>query len=51
MSYVIGIDVGGTFTDAVAADDSGTIVGAKTPSTPHDYAECVLSAVATRAQR
>lgn len=45
MSYVIGIDVGGTFTDAVAADDSGTIVGAKTPSTPHDYAECVLSAV------
>jgi len=45
MRYVIGIDVGGTFTDAVAADEHGTIVGAKTPSTPHDYAEGVLAAV------
>lgn len=46
MRYVLGIDVGGTFTDAVAADENGRIVGAKTPSTPEDYAVGVLTAVA-----
>jgi N-methylhydantoinase A/oxoprolinase/acetone carboxylase beta subunit len=30
MSYVIGIDIGGTFTDAVATDDRGTVTAAKT---------------------
>ena len=39
MAYVIGVDVGGTFTDAVLADDAGTIVAAKAPSTPPDYSE------------
>ena len=42
MAYVIGVDVGGTFTDAVLADDAGTIVAAKAPSTPPDYSEGVL---------
>ncbi|MBC3192167.1 hydantoinase/oxoprolinase family protein [Pseudonocardia sp. C8] len=42
MSYVIGIDVGGTFTDAVAARDDGTMISTKTPSTPPDYAEGVV---------
>lgn len=45
MKYVIGVDVGGTFTDAVVADEDGRIVGAKTPSTPQDYAVGVLSAI------
>lgn len=45
MSYVIGIDVGGTFTDAVAADGTGQITGAKTPSTPEDYSIGVLAAI------
>ncbi|MFG2586146.1 hydantoinase/oxoprolinase family protein [Streptomyces malaysiensis] len=45
MRYVIGIDVGGSFTDAVAADEDGRIVGAKTPSTPEDYSVGVLNAV------
>ncbi|QLL06157.1 hydantoinase/oxoprolinase family protein [Mycobacterium vicinigordonae] len=49
MSYVIGIDVGGTFTDAVAADQYGNIVGAKTASTPENYAHGVLNAVAALA--
>jgi N-methylhydantoinase A len=34
MSYVLGIDVGGTFTDAVACHTDGTLVSAKTPTTP-----------------
>jgi N-methylhydantoinase A/oxoprolinase/acetone carboxylase beta subunit len=33
MSYQIGIDVGGTFTDLVATNGSGTTVTAKTPTT------------------
>ena len=44
MGYVIGIDVGGTFTDAVAIADDGTMVSAKTPSTPSDYGDGVLDA-------
>ncbi|MEV0111510.1 hydantoinase/oxoprolinase family protein [Nocardia sp. NPDC050799] len=42
MSYVIGIDVGGTFTDAVAARDDGAMFSTKTPSTPPNYAEGVM---------
>ncbi len=34
--YRIGIDVGGTFTDLVAVDDSGKATLAKVPSTPDD---------------
>ena len=37
MAYVIGIDIGGTFTDAFAADESGRVAAAKTPSTPPDF--------------
>ncbi|TCK22013.1 hydantoinase/oxoprolinase family protein [Pseudonocardia endophytica] len=49
MRYVIGVDVGGTFTDAVAADENGRIAGAKTPSTPDDYSRGVLDAIAALA--
>ena len=42
MPYAIGIDVGGTFTDAVLDDDAGTVLAAKSPSTPPDYARGVL---------
>ena len=45
MGYVIGIDVGGTFTDAVALRPDGTMVSAKTPSTPPDYSNGVLRAL------
>ncbi|MGY2876173.1 N-methylhydantoinase A [Marmoricola sp. URHA0025 HA25] len=45
MAYVIGVDVGGTFTDAVLDDGTGTIVAAKTPSTPPDYSVGVLSSL------
>ncbi len=45
MGYVIGIDVGGTFTDAVALRPDGRMVSAKTPSTPPDYSQGVLNAI------
>jgi N-methylhydantoinase A len=41
MSYVIGIDIGGTFTDAVATDERGALTSAKTSSTPPDFAQGV----------
>ncbi len=39
MGYIIGVDVGGTFTDGVLADGDGRIYGAKAPSTPPNYTE------------
>src|SRR4051794_26638963 len=42
---VLGVDVGGTFTDAVAVT-GGRVVTAKSPTTPKDQSEGVLSAVA-----
>jgi N-methylhydantoinase A len=41
---LLGVDVGGTFTDAVLAVD-GRVITAKAPSTPHDQSEGVLAAV------
>src|SRR5262245_28149079 len=40
--YRIGIDVGGTFTDLVAVEDTGKIVCVKAPSRPADPARSVL---------
>ena len=40
--YRIGIDVGGTFTDLVAVDESGQAALAKVPSTPADPSIGVL---------
>ncbi len=41
---LLGVDVGGTFTDAVLASQ-GQLVTAKAPSTPWDQSEAVLAAV------
>jgi N-methylhydantoinase A len=41
---LLGVDVGGTFTDAVLALD-GRLVTAKSPTTPEDQSEGVLAAV------
>ena len=51
MAYVIGVDVGGTFTDAVLDDDAGTIVAAKSPSTPPDYSRGVLDVLGVLAEQ
>jgi N-methylhydantoinase A len=41
---LLGVDVGGTFTDAVLAVD-GRLITAKSPTTPEDQSEGVLAAV------
>ncbi|MBC3193352.1 hydantoinase/oxoprolinase family protein [Pseudonocardia sp. C8] len=51
MAYVIGVDVGGTFTDAVLDDDAGTVLAAKSPSTPPDYSRGVLDVLGLLAEQ
>ena len=41
--YVLGIDIGGTFTDLVTVDKSGTVTFVKTASTPEDQSSGVLA--------
>lgn len=43
MSYIIGIDTGGTFTDGFVASDSGRLAAAKSPSTPPDFSQGFLN--------
>ena len=46
MSYRLGVDVGGTFTDLLLFDDAtGNFWRTKTPSTPHDSSEGILIGV------
>jgi N-methylhydantoinase A len=47
---LLGVDVGGTFTDAVLAVGA-TLYTAKAPSTPHDQSEGVMAAVAAVLER
>ncbi len=51
MAYVIGVDVGGTFTDAVLDDGEGTVIAGKTPSTPPDYSEGVMDVLGVLADQ
>ena len=49
MAWRIGVDIGGTFTDVALVDEaSGRIGVAKVPTTPRDFAEGVLAALAHR---
>ncbi|HSE85237.1 MAG TPA: hydantoinase/oxoprolinase family protein [Candidatus Binatia bacterium] len=50
MEYVVGVDIGGTFTDCVALDSEGTVKVGKALSTPDDFSEGALSAVADAAR-
>ncbi len=43
--YLCGVDIGGTFTDCVVVDESGAVVTAKVPSTPHDFSVGMMAAL------
>src|SRR5919199_4986266 len=45
-TFRIGADVGGTFTDIILMDDAGNVWTHKVPSTPPDYEQAVLRAIA-----
>jgi N-methylhydantoinase A len=44
-SLLVGVDIGGTFTDCVVLDRGGGITATKSPSTPEDFAEGMLAAM------
>ena len=49
-TFNIGVDTGGTFTDAFVADDAGGSWTAKVPTTPHDLTVCFSDAIEACAQ-
>jgi N-methylhydantoinase A len=51
MTYTIGIDVGGTFTDIVVSATGGGTIIAKAATTPGDQSDGVLQGIALAAER
>jgi len=49
--YLVGIDIGGTFTDCVVVDGSGNVTTAKAPSTPPDFSGGMFEALEGAAER
>lgn len=43
----VAADVGGTFTDIACLDAAGELFTCKVPSTPHDYAEAIVTGIRT----
>ena len=50
MPYIIGVDVGGTFTDAVLLDNEGSVTVGKALSTPEDLSLGVLNSIEVAAE-
>ena len=44
-SYLVGVDIGGTFTDCVIIDETGNVTTAKVPSTPPNFSKGMVSAL------
>lgn len=49
--YLVGIDIGGTFTDCVVIDENGSVTTAKSLSVPGDFAAGVIDVVHNVAER
>src|SRR4051794_16108860 len=49
--FTIGVDVGGTYTDLVAIDETGKLIFAKSPSTPADQSVGVMEGLEELARR
>ena len=50
MSYLVGIDIGGTFTDCAIVDGAGRLLTTKVPSTPPDFSRGMMDALGAGAQ-
>ncbi|HEX2197557.1 MAG TPA: hydantoinase/oxoprolinase family protein [Burkholderiales bacterium] len=50
MSYLVGIDIGGTFTDCAIVDGAGKLLTTKVPSTPADFSRGMMDALGAGAQ-
>jgi N-methylhydantoinase A len=50
MSYLVGIDIGGTFTDCAIVDRGGKLLTTKVPSTPQDFSRGMMDALGAGAQ-
>src|SRR5687767_8919898 len=48
--YLVGIDIGGTFTDCAIVDRAGKLLTTKVPSTPADFARGMMDALGAGAQ-
>src|SRR6188474_517243 len=50
MAYLVGIDIGGTFTDCAIVDGAGKLLTTKVPSTPGDFSRGMMDALGAGAQ-
>jgi N-methylhydantoinase A len=50
MAYLVGIDIGGTFTDCAIVDGGGRLLTTKVPSTPQDFSRGMMDALGAGAQ-
>ena len=50
MSYLVGIDIGGTFTDCAIVDRGGRLLTIKVPSTPQDFSRGMMDALGAGAE-
>jgi N-methylhydantoinase A len=49
-TYLVGIDIGGTFTDCAIVDGAGKLLTTKVPSTPGDFSRGMMDALDAGAQ-
>jgi N-methylhydantoinase A len=45
VEYVVGVDIGGTFTDCAVVDEAGSVTIGKALSTPSDFSQGVIAAL------
>lgn len=50
-SYLVGVDIGGTFTDCVVIDEGGAVMTAKVASTPGNFAQGMIDAISAAAEQ
>jgi N-methylhydantoinase A len=51
VSYLVGIDIGGTFTDCAIVDRAGRLLTTKVPSTPQDFSRGMMDALGAGAEK